>query len=224
MRQIWKTSALLQFARIFIFLVFLSYLLVDFFFPDFSLNDSGGGEFFKFRNSVEGTGAERLAGEGCGVPGATQAAGGVGPVGGPGGLGLTRRGFAEVKLELPPGVERRGGTGGVACREGVTAVAAAAVWAVEVTPQGTGVDLAALVTPQVLLESPAVGCLDLPRDRLERLSLRHQTDPQPHVVEALQCNHHHQSSQLTNQCTNAIANNWLANFIISSRLCRAAMH
>ena len=112
----------------------------------------------------------------------------------------------------------------MACREGVTAVAAAAVWAVEVTPQGTGVDLAALVTPQVLLESPAVGCLDLPRDRLERLSLRHQTDPQPHVVEALQCNHHHQSSQLTNQCTNAIANNWLANFIISSRLCRAAMH
>ena len=63
-RQIWKTSALFQFAGIFVFLEFLGYLFVDFFLPDLGLDNSGRGEFFKFRNSVEGTGAERLAGDG----------------------------------------------------------------------------------------------------------------------------------------------------------------
>ena len=116
-------------------------------------------------------------------------------MGGSAGLVLTRFRFAEVKVKLPPGAERRGGTGGVAawlglpCREVVTGVAtggAAALLAVEVSLQWARLDLAALVAPRVL-QSPTVGCLDLPGDGLERLSLGHQTDPQPHVVETLQC-------------------------------------
>ena len=173
-RQIWKTSALFQFAGIFVFLEFLSHLFVDFFLPDLGLDNSGCGEFFKFRNSVERTGAERLAGGGGGggLSVALQSAGGEGPVGGPGGLSLTGGASSgaglQIKLELPPGVEGRGGAGGVAarlglsCREVVTGVATAAVRAVEVALQGAPVDLAALVAPQVLLESLAVGCLDLP--------------------------------------------------------------
>merc|ERR1739848_788097 len=94
-RQVWKTSALFQFAGIFVLLEFLSYLAVDFFLPDLSLNNPGRGEFFKFWNSVERTGAERLA-AGGGVSLAVQSAGGVGPVGGSAGLGLTRFSFAQV--------------------------------------------------------------------------------------------------------------------------------
>lgn len=80
MRQIGKASALFQFAGIFVFLEFLSYLLVDFFLPDLSLNNSGRREFLNFRNSVERTGAERLpagGGGGGGVSVAVQTAGGV---------------------------------------------------------------------------------------------------------------------------------------------------
>ena len=77
-RQIGKTSALFQFAGIFVFLEFLSYLLVDFFLPDLSLNNSGRREFLNFRNSVERTGAERLPAGGCGgVSVAVQTAGGI---------------------------------------------------------------------------------------------------------------------------------------------------
>ena len=153
-------------------------------------------------------------------------------MGGSAGLVLTGFSFLEIKVELPAGVERRGGTGGVAGRLGlpgrevVTGVAtggAAALLAVEVSLQWARLDLAALVAPRVL-QSPTVGCLDLPGDGLERLSLGHQTDPQPHVVETLQCSAvqcNHQDSSTSNS---AIANNWLAKFIISSRLRRAAMH
>ena len=118
-------------------------------------------------------------------------------MGGSDGLVLTGFSFSflEIKVELPPGVERGGGTGGVSARLGlpsrevVTGVATTTtgLLAVEVSLQRAALDLAALVAPRVLLESPAVGGLDLPRYCLERLSLCHQTDPQPHVVEALQC-------------------------------------
>ena len=92
-------------------------------------------------------------------------------MGGSDGLVLTGFSFSfvEIKLELPPGVERRGGTGGVAAwlglpgREVVTGVATTAgLLAVQVSLQRAALDLAALVAPRVLLESPAVGCLDLP--------------------------------------------------------------